>query len=74
MTKGFPTFIVEKVNNELKNIFLNDKGNNLRNLSSNATETNETTIIAENGIIEEKNYIYSMVKLFHQEKNLKMKL
>ena len=52
--KGF-TFIVEKkVNNELKNIFLNDKGNNLRNLSSNATETNETTIIAENGIIEEK--------------------
>ena len=35
-------------------IFLNDKGNNLRNLSSNATETNETTIIAENGIIEEK--------------------
>ncbi len=52
--KGF-TFIVEKkVNNELKNIFLNDKGNNLRNLSSNSSETNETTIIAENGIIEGK--------------------
>ena len=47
--KGF-TFIVEKkINNELKNIFLNDKGNNLRNLSSNSSDTHETTIIAENG-------------------------
>ena len=52
--KGF-TFIVEKkINNELQNIFLHDKGNNLRNLSSNASDTFETTIISENGIIDEK--------------------
>ena len=50
--KGF-TFIVEKKrNNEIKNIFLHDKGNNLRNLSSNIKDTNETTVVAENGIIE----------------------
>ena len=54
LSKDLPLLLKKKVNNELKNIFLNDKGNNLRNLSSNATETNETTIIAENGIIEEK--------------------
>ncbi|MDC0619358.1 LptF/LptG family permease, partial [Pelagibacteraceae bacterium] len=47
------TFIVEKkINNEIQNIFLHDKGNNLKSLSSNTTQTTETTIIAENGIIE----------------------
>ena len=36
--KGF-TFIVEKkINNEIKNIFLHDKGNNLKNLSSNISK------------------------------------
>ena len=51
--KGF-TFIVEKKqNNRMQNIFLHDKGRNLKNLSSNITETNETTVTAENGILEE---------------------
>ena len=47
--------LLKKKNNELQNIFLHDKGNNLRNLSSNASDTFETTIISENGIIDEKN-------------------
>ena len=52
--KGF-TFIVEKkINNELKNIFLHDKGNNLKNLSSNTSKTTSTTILAESGIANEK--------------------
>ena len=52
--KGF-TFIVEKkVDNELKNIFLHDKGNNLKNLSSNYSNTKDTTIVAENGLVNEK--------------------
>tara|TARA_B110000211_G_scaffold217230_1_gene260923 strand:+ start:139 stop:1263 length:1125 start_codon:yes stop_codon:yes gene_type:complete len=52
--KGF-TFIVEKrFNNEIQNIFLHDKGNNLKNLSSNSTKTSSTTITAENGIINDK--------------------
>ena len=38
--KGF-TFIVEKkIDNELENIFLNDKGKNLRKLSSNLLSRN----------------------------------
>ncbi len=50
--KGF-TFLVEKrIDNEIQNIFLHDKGNNLKNLSSNISEITSTTIIAENGIIE----------------------
>ena len=63
-------FIVEKkVNNELKNIFLNDKGNNLRNLSSNSSETNETTIIAENGIIEGKKLYLFNGQIISSKKN-----
>lgn len=50
--KGF-TFIVEqKLDNEIQNIFLHDKGNNLKNLSSNSSKINTTTIIAKNGIID----------------------
>ena len=52
--KGF-TFIVEqKINNELKNIFLHDKGNNLRNLSSNTSKITSTTILAKSGIANDK--------------------
>ena len=55
--KGF-TFIVEKkINNELKNIFLHDKGNNIKNLSSNTTKIESTTIIAKSGIVNDKTLI-----------------
>ena len=33
---------------------MHDNGNNLANLSTNISETKETTIIAENGILEDK--------------------
>ena len=55
--KGF-TFIVEnKFKNELKNIFLHDVGKNLNNLSSNASDTLSTTIIAEKGIADENKIV-----------------
>ena len=54
--KGF-TFIVEKINNELKNIFLHDKGNNIKNLSSNTSKIESTTIIAKSGIVNDKTLI-----------------
>ena len=51
---GF-TFIVEKkFDNEIKNIFLHDTGNNLKNLSSNTKKNYDNIIIAEKGAIEEK--------------------
>ena len=55
--KGF-TFIVEKkINNKLKNIFLHDKGNNIKNLSSNTAKIESTTIIANSGIVNDKTLI-----------------
>ena len=39
---------------KLKNIFLHDTNNNLKNLSSNISNVSSTTIIAEKGNVERK--------------------
>ena len=49
------TFLVKKIDNELQNIFLHDKGNNLRNLSPDLSGSSVTTIIARNGYIDKTN-------------------
>ena len=55
--KGF-TFLVEnKINNEIKNIFIHDNSNLLKNLGTNSSQNNSKTIIAEEGIVEEKKMI-----------------
>ena len=67
--KGF-TFIVEKKqNNSMQNIFLHDKGNNLKNLSSNIADTNETTVTAENGILEENSMFLFNGQIISGKKN-----
>ena len=51
---GF-TFLVEnKVNNEISNIFIHDSSNVLKNLTSDQSKKNSTTIFAKEGIVEEK--------------------
>ena len=45
---------MKKINNELKNIFLHDKGSNLKGLSSNEKKSTSTTIIASSGIVEKR--------------------
>ena len=54
---GFTFFVEKKVNNQIKNVFIHDTGNNLKNLSPNVNQTNDTTILAESGIIDNKNFI-----------------
>ena len=64
------TFVVEKkLNNEVKNIFLYDQGNNLKNLSSNTKETESTTIIAKNGIIDNKKFFLFNGQIITTKKN-----
>ena len=60
--KGFTLIVDDKSNNELKNIFLHDKGDNIKNFSSNISKTQNTTIIAKNGMVEKKKCFYLMVK------------
>ena len=40
--------------NEIKNIFLHDKSRNLKNLSTNISNNVDTTIIAQNGVVDKK--------------------
>ena len=54
LLKVFTLIVDDKSNNELKNIFLHDKGDNIKNLSSNISKTQTTTIIAKNGMVEKK--------------------
>ena len=55
--KGF-TFIVEKkFKNEIKNVFIHDKGNTLKNITTDQSDSSSTTIVANEGIIEEKKMV-----------------
>ena len=52
--KGLTFLVEKKIGNEIQNVFLHDTGNNLKNLSSNTASSTSTTIIAENGVVENK--------------------
>ena len=68
--KGIPLIVEKKVNNEVQNIFMHDKSNNLRNLSSNITKTNNTTIIAENGLVDQKKiFLFNSQIISSKKKN-----
>ena len=63
------TFLVDKkYNNELKNIFLQDSGKVLKNISSNK-EKALTTIIASNGLINENKMIMFNGQIISSDKN-----
>lgn len=63
------TFIVdEKTNREVKNIFLQDTSNALKNISSNKNNLSNT-IIAKNGIIEDKGMILFEGKIISSNQN-----
>ena len=53
--KGFTFKVDKKINNEIEGIFLHDTGNNLKNLSTNTSNVTSTSIIAEKGVVDERN-------------------
>ena len=52
--KGFTYIVEKKINDEVENIFLNDKGNNLKNLSSKPEDADDVTIIAKKGFVKKR--------------------
>ena len=52
--KGFTYIVERKVNNELKNIFLHDTGNNLKNLTSDNSEASDVSIFAKKGYVADR--------------------
>jgi len=51
---GFTFIVEEKFENEVKNVFMYDKSNALKNLTSSQSETTATTVIAKEGIIKDR--------------------
>ena len=52
--KDLTFFVEEKIDNEVKNIFLHDTGKSLNRFSSKAENVDSTTIIASKGIVDKK--------------------
>ena len=67
--KGFTYIVEKKINNEVKNIFLHDKGNNLKNLSSNDSNVTDVTIIASEGIVQEREMFLLNGQIITSKKN-----
>ena len=63
--KGFTFFVENKSKNEVENIFLHDSSKVLKNVSSDSVNNKETTIIAKNGIISEKNDLILWTNYFY---------
>ena len=55
--KGFTFLVEKKIKNEMKNVFIHDESNAFKNLTSNESDNNSTTIVAEKGVVRrKKNY------------------
>ena len=72
--KGFTFFVEKKVDNQIKNIFIHDTGNNLKNLSSDTKEINNKTILAQDGIIENKKLILLNGQIISSKENKESKI
>jgi lipopolysaccharide export LptBFGC system permease protein LptF len=68
--KGLIFFVENKKNNQLQNVFLQDKGNHFKNLSSNIEKNTTTNIIARTGLIENKKIILLNGQIISSNKNL----
>ncbi len=67
--KGFTFIVEEKFQNEIKNVFMYDKSKALKNLTSNDAEFSTTTIIAKEGIVEEKKMVLFNGNIISTNKN-----
>ena len=56
--KGF-TFLIEKIlDNEIKNVFLHDKSNIFNNLTTDQSENDSVSIMAQEGIVQGKQMLF----------------
>ena len=66
--KGFTFFVEKKINNEIKNIFIHDSANIFEKFTSNQSEKKSTTIIANEGFVQEKNMILFDGQIISEDK------
>jgi len=67
--EGF-TFIVEdRFKNNIKNVFIHDNSNTLKNLTSNQNKNSSTTVLAQDGLVEEKKMVLFNGQIISSNKN-----
>ncbi len=70
--RGFTFFVDKKVDNEIKNVFIYDASNTLKNLKTNRSDASSTTIVAKEGLVQEKEMILFNGQIISENKdNLK---
>ena len=69
--KGFTFFVEKKFKDEMQNIFIHDKGNNLKNLVPNSKTANETIVLAQKGLVNKKNLFLVDGQIISKKKNNK---
>ena len=69
--EGFTFYVEEKIDNKIKNVFIYDKSNVLKNLSTDQSNTSSRTIIAKSGIVEGKRIILFNGQLLSSTKDNK---
>ena len=62
--RGFTFIVDKKINNEVENIFLHDTEKNLKRFSSNNEDVSSTTIIANKGVINNRNMFLISISNF----------
>lgn len=67
--KGLTLLVNDKKINEIKNIFIFDSGENLRNLSPNINTSSTTTIIAKNGYVDKTRLMLFEGQIISSKKN-----
>ena len=73
--QGFTFIVEEKFQDQIKNIFIHDSANTLKNLTANNPNTKSTTIVAQEGILEEKKMVLFNGKIItSEEENKKNKI
>ena len=72
--KAFTFIVDKKINNEVNNIFIHDTGRNLKNFSSNIEDVSSTTIVAEKGMINNRNMFLINGQIISSKKENKVEV
>jgi lipopolysaccharide export system permease protein len=71
--QGFTFFVEKKKNNKIENVFIYDESNVLKNLTSDQSDKSSTTIVAKDGVIQERKklILFNGQIISTQKENLK---
>ena len=67
--QGFTFLVEKKVGNEIKNIFIHDEANILKKINTNKSSSDTSTIVAKEGLVQEKKMVLFNGSILTAKKN-----